>query len=78
MPATLTAIRAAALDMAGRTRSPSYAVELRLIALDCEYALEGDAASLESVLEYLAADHELEITAAQRADDEALIARRAA
>lgn len=56
--ARMSAIRVAALAMAERA-SGQYRADLLHIASDAQAAVDGCPASLESVLDFIAADHEL-------------------
>lgn len=59
MPHAYATIAAKALHLAARTRNKDRAKDLRHIAVDCDYANEGCANSMESVAHWLELDGEL-------------------
>lgn len=75
--AELTAIRDKCLSLASRHYRPEYVRTLRHVASDAQAALDGCNASLESVAEYIATDHEIEMARFPRAAESYVPARAA-
>ncbi len=70
LPAPLSTIRTCALALADRYDRLTWVgsfrvVDLRHIAVDCQAAIDGCPASLESVTEFVERDHELWIACEQ-------------